>query len=70
MGVTHLMINRRFETMVSPGLLSSGYYIDDFVADRGRIDRLVETTARRLYSSGGFEVHELEERACSPASAN
>jgi hypothetical protein len=70
MGVTHLMINRRFEKMISPGLLSSGYYIDDFVADRGRIDRLVETAARQLYSSGGFEVHELEERTCSPASAN
>ena len=70
MGITHLMINRRFERAISPGLLSSGYYIDDFFADRSRIDRLVETTTRLLYSNGGFEVHELEERTCSSASAN
>jgi hypothetical protein len=64
------MINRLAEKLVQPGLLSPGYYIDDFIADRGRIDRLVKTNARVLYSNDVFEVHELEERTCSPVSAN
>jgi hypothetical protein len=70
MGITHLLINRLTEKLVQPGLLSPEYYIDDFIADRGRINRLVKTTARLVYSNGEFEVHELEERACRPASAN
>jgi hypothetical protein len=70
MGITHLMINRRFEKMVSPGLLGPDYYIDDFIADRGRIDRLVQTSARLLYSDGGFEVHELEEQTCNSVSTD
>jgi len=70
MGITHLVINRLTEKLVQPGLLSSGYYIDDFLADRGRVDRLVKTTARMLYSNDVFEVYELEERTCSPVSDN
>jgi hypothetical protein len=70
MGITHVVINRLTEALVQPGLLSSGYYIDDFYADRRRVNRLVETSARLLYSNGEFEVHELEERTCSPVSAN
>jgi hypothetical protein len=70
MGITHLLINRLAEILVQPGLLRPEYYIDDFIADRGRINQLVKTSARLLYSNGVFEVHELEERACSPVSAN
>jgi hypothetical protein len=70
MGITHIMINRLTEKLVQAGLLSPGYYIDDFLADRGRVDRLVKTTARMLYSNDVFEVHELEERTCSPVSAD
>jgi hypothetical protein len=70
MGITHLLINRQTERLVQAGLLSSEYYIDDFFADRRRVNQLVKTTARLLYSSGEFEVHELEERTCSPVSAN
>jgi hypothetical protein len=70
MGITHLVINRIAERLVQPGLLSAEYYIDDFFADRKRIDRLVETSARLLYSSGGLEAHVLEEQTCSLTSAN
>jgi hypothetical protein len=70
MGITHLVINRLTETMVQPGLLGPEYYIDDFFADRDRFNLLVKTSARLLYSNGGIEVHELEERACSTGSAN
>jgi hypothetical protein len=66
MGITHIVINRGFEKMVSPGLLNQEYFIDDFLADRNRIDQLVKARAWRLYSSGGIEVHELEKRPCSP----
>jgi len=66
MGITHLVINRLTEKLIQPGLLSPEYYIDDFIADRGRINQMLKTTAQRLYSSGNFEVHELEERTCSP----
>jgi hypothetical protein len=70
MGITHILINRLTEKFVQPGLLSSNYYIDDFIADRGRINRLVKTTARLSYSNDVFEVHELEEQTCSPVPAN
>jgi len=70
MGITHLVINRLTERLVQPGLLNSEYFIDDFFADRKRINQLVDTSARLLYSSGGLEVYELEERTCSPTSVN
>ena len=70
MGITHILINRLTEKWVQPGLLRPEYYIDDFIADRGRINRLVLSSARRLYSNGEFEVHELEEQGCSPVSTN
>ncbi|MBW2715901.1 MAG: hypothetical protein JRD03_07485 [Deltaproteobacteria bacterium] len=70
MGITHLLINRLTENLVQPGLLGPEYFIDDFVADRGRIDRLVKTTARPLYSSGGYELYQLEEQGCSSATAH
>jgi len=70
MGITHLVINRLTEKLVQPGLLGPEYYIDDFIADRDRINRLVEASARLLYSNGGIEVHQLEERTCNPGSAN
>jgi hypothetical protein len=68
MGITQLVINRLAEKLVQPGLLGPKYFIDDFIADRSRINQLVKTTARLLYSNGGLEVHELEERTCSPVS--
>jgi hypothetical protein len=70
MGITHLLINRQTEKLVQAGLLSPEYYIDDFIADRGRINRLVEASAQLVYSNGEFEVHKLEERVCNPASVN
>jgi hypothetical protein len=70
MGITHLVINRLAEKLVQPGLLSPGYYIDDFIADRGRIDQMVKTHARVVYSSGVYEVHEFEERTCNSVFAN
>jgi hypothetical protein len=70
MGITHLLINRLTEKLVQPGLLGPEYYIDDFFADGDRINRLVKASARLLYSNGAFEVHQLEERTCSPGPAN
>jgi hypothetical protein len=70
MGITHLVINRLTEKLVQPGLLSAEYYIDDFFADRNRINQLVEASARLSYSKYEFEVHELEEQTCSPASTD
>jgi hypothetical protein len=70
MGITHVMISRLSERLVQPGLLGPDYFIDDFLADRSRINQLVNTSARLLYSNAGFEVHELEERACSRVSAH
>ncbi len=70
MGITHLLINRLTENLVQPGLLGPEYFIDDFFADRGRIDRLVKTAARPLYSSGGYELYLLEEQGCSSAAAH
>ncbi|MCH8082801.1 MAG: hypothetical protein IH885_01040 [Myxococcales bacterium] len=70
MGITHLVINRLTEKLVQPGLLGPDYYIDDFFADGDRINRLIEASGRLLFSNGAFEVHQLEERTCSPGSAN
>jgi hypothetical protein len=70
MGITHLVINRLTEALVQPGLLGPEYFIDDFFADRRRINRLVETSAQLLYSDGGLEVHELADETCSPVSTD
>jgi len=70
MGITHIAVNRMAEKLVLPGLLNSEYFIDDFLADRSRFDRMLERSARLLYAGGEFEVYELEDRPCprGPAS--
>lgn len=64
MGITHVLHNRRFAKIVQPGLFVAGYDQNDFVSDRGRVNRLLETGGQLLIAKDEFEVYRLEHRAC------